>query len=314
MRRYLRGLRTVLDFTLHQLTIESLHMPLIFILLFSISVQSSLSSSLMEIPNEDQRKIKILFDYLFRNAPFAYSLYFDKPVSFSESALNQLPIGSILNHMRVDEYTKDTVQIYQPCQTCVNGWDSWEKYRDLFKIEKYIFLKGKLGDLDTIFFINKAAFKKMFTKNLDEFRNILGESITAEDLLNRIEENKIDFFDTLNRDEALLGILLGFGTHNANLFKQRELLEARIRSLACLKQSYTIQMKDQLCVLWQKLQLSSKMPETRVDLPYQVQFVGDPTNMETIYLKRKYSEEGAKLSEIYSSDTWFEQTIDQLCK
>ena len=50
--------------------------------------------------------------------------------------------------------------------------------------------------------------------NLPLFQYILGPEVTPEKLLTKLTDPNESFHNVLNENKTLIGILLGFGTHN----------------------------------------------------------------------------------------------------
>jgi hypothetical protein len=71
-----------------------------------------------------------------------------------------------------------------------------------------------------IYLIHKPEFVETFNENIDVFRASLGPHITAKKLLDEIATSQKDVFSILHFDEALLGILLGYGRENSLLYRR----------------------------------------------------------------------------------------------
>jgi len=59
---------------------------------------------------------------------------------------------------------------------------------------------------------------------------VLGHYITADMLLKRLTSHELNLMEALNHHQGLLGILLGYGTHNSLLFYNKKLLFHEIES------------------------------------------------------------------------------------
>jgi hypothetical protein len=261
------------------------------------------------IPNKDQLKIKELFNELFKYEEFAYSLFGDKPMSFSDSLLNEYSANQLLEFLSLKDYCQDALENFvEPSEIFKKRWETWKRYRNQFKLKKYLLLDKKRGDQVRIFLINIEAFKQVVNQNINLFKKNINPSISAESLLTQFEYENTDVFDILHHNEGLLGILLGFGKHNAMLFQQREELE-RKKKFGVYKLE-NIQNKLNLA--------NTRLKPLRKHDPYiiasinRVCFVADPEHYETIKLRHKYDNLNRKINEIYSRDDWFEQTLIQL--
>ena len=101
---------------------------------------------------------------------------------------------------------------------------TWKKYQHLFSGGNYLFLfeEGHEKDLCEITLINKSAFHKIFNDHKYKFVEAFGSDINSEKLLNLIVEKKSLSNTRLETREDLIGILLGYGKMNAELFQKRK--------------------------------------------------------------------------------------------
>jgi hypothetical protein len=88
--------------------------------------------------------------------------------------------------------------------------------------KKYPFVECKYGCLRHLIFINRDLFIETVNRNLPLFRYILGRTLTAESFLDALLKSGDHFYDTLKGNDALLGILLGYGTQNSLLVSREE--------------------------------------------------------------------------------------------
>ncbi len=80
----------------------------------------------------------------------------------------------------------------------------------------------------TLYVINKKQFHQVFEKNKTLFHIFLGPRITSEDILRDLAAHKSTYDElATKKNEILIGILLGYGTHNSSIHSRRfNLLEA----------------------------------------------------------------------------------------
>lgn len=118
--------------------------------------------------------------------------------------------------------------------------------------------------------------------------------------------------DILHRNEGLLGILLGFGKHNAMLFQRREdLLEKLEEKKIC--GLYNLEpIQNELQQINSKLQTLREHDFYIISSLNRVCFVADHKQQESKRIKEKYDELNVKINEIYSREDWFKQTLLQL--
>lgn len=287
-------------------------LPVLLIIYFS---DAKASPILDQVSQADRDSFKLLFDYLFKShEPFAYTLFGDKPMSFSFVASSQTTAQSTLDFIRIDEYALLLLKENDlPDEFYMQSWDKWEKNMGSLKLKNFLFLKRQLKDLPAIFLINKEAFHKVVNDHLKLFKNLLGKEIDSEKILNEIEQEGSDVYKILQQHDSLLGILLGFGKHNSILFEKRENLEKKLNHLNFI-QSYQemITIKNQVDKLWDTLKFRNDYYTSDLAMRNAIAFVADRDHPESKTLEAKYNEQSIKISEIYSKEDWFEQTVLQL--
>lgn len=264
------------------------------------------------IPLKEQFEIKKLFHYLFKEELFSFSIYGDKPISFSES-LDEYSADELLKFNSLRDYCKDIFEnMIEPTSLLRKRWETWEKYKDRFHLKKYLLLKKKIDKNEVIFFINKDVFKKTINQHIHLFKRAIREKITAKQLLTEFADENTKIFDILHKNEGLLGILLGFGPHNAMLFQQREDLENQLNIINKSGIYKSISIEKKLDVINSKLQILREHDFNIISSINQVRFVADHTHPETSKLRNKYDQLKIKINEILSNDDWFEQLLIQL--
>jgi hypothetical protein len=182
-------------------------------------------------------------------------------------------------------------------------WQTWEKYKNLFPLKHYILAKEQhhIGNYQicNIILINKKEFIKCVNKHKKLFQYKLNKQISPEQMLVDIEQGKVTFAETIQNDEALLGLLLGYGKHNAVLYEKREK-----HALISLK--------------WDSIQSNSPSLRYFGDYSYSplliksVHFVADLSHPETQLLQKKYQYLRGKISEIYSQGDFLKITLSKL--
>jgi hypothetical protein len=234
-------------------------------------------------PNEKQ-DLTELFKIFINEDQFGYTLFGDKPVSISGN-LKIIPYELLLSGSKEARYFW-------------KKWAVWKQYENQFSMSNYLLIEEPALHLDKnmtfIFLINKNAFLKTVRCHLKIFQGILGSDLTADLLLERItKENK--FLSFINYNERLLGILLGYGAHNAKLFEKRKKMLS-IRSL--------LDKEENL--------LSNQLQPFSVYGPWAiepVQFAADPGHKETQLLKKKYAKLSKELSSHFSEKRDFLEIV-----
>ena len=94
-----------------------------------------------------------------------------------------------------------------------------KKQKIIFNSKKFLFKENRIeSSFRVATFIHKDNFIKTFNENKDLFEKVLGEHVTAKSLLHEIETSERHILDIIHYDEALLGVLLGHGRENAQLY------------------------------------------------------------------------------------------------
>src|SRR5262249_19654421 len=145
---------------------------------------------------------------LVNDSHFGYTLFGDKPVS-------------IASYFKITPW-ENFIELGQCDEIFWKRWKIWEKYRDQFNIQNYLLLKENSLKVDEILIINKRNFLDTVVNYLDVFETILKKKINPKEFLSEIEQCQVSFYDSIQNNEMLLGILLGYGKHNSFLFYQRQ--------------------------------------------------------------------------------------------
>ena len=264
------------------------------------------------IPFEEQLEIKKLFHYLFKEEVFSFSIYGDKPLSFSES-LDQYSANELLTFISLKDYYQDVFENFiEPSSILRKRWEIWEKYKDRFCLKKYLLLRKKIDKNEVIFLLNKKLFEKTVNQHIDLFKKTIKKEITAQQLFIEFADENTKVFDILQKNEGLLGILLGFGSHNSMLFQKRENLESQLKIMNKFGIYKPVSIERKIDIINSKLQPLREHDFNIISSVNQIRFVADQTNPETNKLKKKYDRSKVKIDKILYRDDWFEQLLIQL--
>ena len=159
------------------------------------------------------------------------------------------------------------------------------------------------------------SIKENFNKNKDLFQKYYGQQVTIEKVIDGLmgkknydEISKIPLF----KEEELLGIALGFGRHNAELFQRREELKGTKFSLILPSpRKGFFSTAEELSYLRDHLKPTREMDDCLLRV-IGVGFVGDPDHPKTQALAKKYDLLQEKLISIFSKEDWLERVLFQL--
>ena len=252
-----------------------LYVACCFIITTNLLIAKNTREIIEEIPLEDRKILEELFSILIIDDVFGYTLFGDKPVTIG-SHFNSTPWENILELGQHDELFW-------------KKWMIWEKYQNKFHMKNYLFFKEVNSIVNEIIIINKHEFIKTINRNIQLFENILKKKINPFQLFEDINIGKYSFYDSIENHEMLLGILLGYGKHNALLLCQR----GKIFKLDCLS-SFAEYERGSL------IRLGS------------FSFMVDDKHPETKYLKNNYASLRGKISAIYANGNFLEITLTQL--
>lgn len=270
-------------------------------LLFSLIYLNAylLSENTLQVFSESEKEsIEYLFDYLFKFESFTYTLFGEKPISFEEIYPPTTNNTSIKNYSILLSYTK-------PINFLETSWNLWQSKYSKVKFKNYIFFDKKKTDHSTIILINKKAFSKTFEANKITFQLVLGKDLTEEKLLNRIIAEDFSLKESLNNHEGLLGILLGYGTHNSMLFQEKkDFLNFRNKIISPE-------------IIKNGLPENKKLSPTNksfgwVNIVQPLSFMAKNDHPETKKLIKKYSKTNSKASQFYKNHKLVDVIISKL--
>jgi hypothetical protein len=262
------------------------------------------------IPEADKEILDLFLRDLIFNNHFGYTLFGEKPISiagyFSEEPLWNL----IFFHGR-------------PKFTFESAWAKWENCAKKLPTKNYLLIREsnpRYPGLITVTLVNKRAFLATFKEHHQLFQKILGKGITGEKLLERLLSKQTGLFELLRYDEALYGILLGYGKANALAYKRRcelspwiadgELLLERPFSLYFpAPSSGFISIHEEHAFL--EGCLAPFNDHTRLNLIAPPYFLALTEDEETSLLRLKYQKTRRELSELYSKGNFLDLTFKQ---
>jgi hypothetical protein len=281
--------------------------------------QTDVKKFLSSLSSDERFLLDFFFRCLIQDDAIGYVLLGGKPMSFYSYFKPKVIIDSSrirpLDRMElfftgIDE---DNVLFHK-------GLETWKKYECLF-CGKNIFFDVFEQD-EELHFVQVSVFnKRIMEPLLDRYFHKVG-------VLDRSIEDKNSLFNLLLCDqefkerfysrEDLLGICLGYGEKNAELFQKMvnlltsmgrvgftlekpspERLKNLHNELAALEKVFTGGMNSRV----------SRRFFFNIGLGFRVNFA-DP---ETLFLKKKYAELHKKLTQTYESAAFLEKTLELIC-
>lgn len=257
-------------------------MRVIFMIIFLAFCQELFSDCVEEglkrLSVEERIYLKYFFGDLVYYDSFGHVLWFEnKPVCL---------IG-LLNKGRTS---------YRE-QLPAKGWKVWKKNEHLFPHPNFIFCEEIIAhntdSWSIISIINKKSLLNCLTQHEQLFKEILGSNFSPASFIAEVEERK-QLGPLIANDEALLGILLGFGKESSLAFKEQT-------------ESITVSEApiEYQCVLGDRPKKCPMLP---------MGFVGDPESEEVKYLLESYSAELKNLWNMYRGKDSLRLSLKKLCE
>lgn len=258
-----------------QKTLQRLICSVVFVLMlqqnaFACSVEHELHA----IPLGERVYLKHFFQQLFRYDDLGFVLFFDKPMCLAGAE-------------------KSSNSSYQE-RLFLKGWHVWEKYQDRFPHPNFLFCSDQDAVQLNLFVINKPALAACLQENETIFRSILGTAFSVQNFMHSLENGE-KLLTLIHEDEALLGIMLGYGSESAMAFKEKHLLEDGIPEWTENYQGISIGVPKK-CPL------------------YPIGFMGNPSSAEVQALKRKYTQELEQLWNLSRGKDSLRLSLQRLCQ
>ena len=263
--------------------------------------EHTLLHHIQNIPPEDRSALEGFFRILLLEEGGAYVLFGDKPVAFT--AYFHSCEWNIRSKKRWDYYSEN--------QKITNGWKTWKKYQNLFPSDHFALECRAFGDgRSEICLINRKKWVQIVQDNLTYFRSVLGGEVDPANLLNDYLEGNTALFNLFHKHHVLLGIVLGFGTQNAQLFNE-----------------YAMRLGEDPHAI---RPVPRKLPSDLVSDPYPLeslfgerrkgcQFLwlpyclADPNSLETQAIRQKYLKQRQEIHHRYTKENFLEVSLKKFC-
>lgn len=236
----------------------------------------SLKERIDSIPSGDRNTIERLFRHLIWNEQFAYTLFGSKPMTRTSI------------HRSCQFYG-----LIQPCLQALlwSDWKVWERYQHLFPSQSFALFSQSDGDWFEISLFNKTIVEKVIEKNLTLFQEKLVSKDQPKILLGNLLASRNIWKEGVNKSQALIGILFGYGFENAKSFENY----------------YTTTLKFFL-----PPPTSSQSEPMLYLLP--LPFFSSFSESETAQLQQNYAQERAAILDRYAQGNFLEITLEQLSR
>lgn len=260
--------------------------------------------ALSNIPSDEKWALDYFFRSLLLRDGGAYVLNGTKPATVGDFGAPSLREVAFFGW-----------RLFRTSVLLKRGYEIWMKYRHLFPHSNYaiLCLENKEFDRFHIVLVNKKRFACVIEENLNEFRAVLGPGMTTEALLDELAKEKQSLYQLLNDHSGLLGIILGYGKHNAWLFYQREQIESQIDTCQFLPKRFDL-MESELNALNGKFQLVDQKRKSRLLFASSPSFVFDPQHPETQELLAQYKQQRKELTEFYGNGSFLEIALRKLAE
>lgn len=222
----------------------------------------SIERTLSALPQEERKNLEYVFEHLFFFDQFSYPLFGTKPMSIA----CLLPT----NETRI-------------------GWEAWKKIAPLFCSKKFVIREYIFNGHRFALSANLDKVEEIYNNNIDLFSRSFNGRMTLEALKICLKEEN-SLFQELMRDDICLGVLLGYGRRNSELFANNKKISKEKRfPLESFSIGHPI-----------FYYFSAVMP---------VYFACDPNSEETKDLKKRYKTERANIVDMAKRDKLFTRML-----
>lgn len=283
---------------------------ILLVALCSVSSSYSCGQGLPSASTAELLYLEPILRKLFVDDDFSFTLFGNKPMSFTGIPCSE-PHDSLGEVLSKESRTR--------------SYRLFEDWVLSLPTEHYHFILNREQDAVMVYLLNKRCFLKVVQDNIDLFKKELGPDVTPEGLLNSFQHDSRSVFEILKYREGLLGILLGYGRHNAMLFQRREDLigplsgyrgEVAPPSYHLMRQPKEVTAHQQeLEGIEEHLRSFSEDMEDPVLMPIRLPgFGADHDDEETKALEKEYKKVLPKILEAYSGQSLVQAIQEQMHK
>jgi hypothetical protein len=181
--------------------------------------KQEITRKLHSLPAEEKFFLEAFFRTLISTDNGSYVLFGDKP-------------ASLMVYREWQSYDPHPISRF-PSRTDFSperkGFKIWQKYQHLFPSKSYIIVKitSCFSDhLAATFLIHKERLLKNLCQHFSDFQSAFPQFKSSECLLDALLTDPSILRQICSKHELLLGIILGFGKENAELFERKKEIDA----------------------------------------------------------------------------------------
>ena len=271
-------------------------------ILLCLGLMFSVKADIHNIPQQDLKNVKYLFERLIDGHDFSYTIFGSKPMALADFCL-EIPSG-------LSPYKWIRSQIFTFKRR--TSLKTWYKCRNEFNLKDFIFLDEEKDLISclVIILINKNNMLRILHEHESIFKKELGDSFTPESFLEKLEKRELSLAQATHKSQKLLGIMLGYGVRNATLFQERFDLQEEIekRKKANLLEDETLAVK--LNAIESQVGCFSELDAEAVIHP--LYFLADISHPETSSLKQQYEQERMHIIEMRKKHNFMDLVLKRL--
>ena len=281
--------------------------------------QMGIKKFLSSLPLDERFLLEFFFRCLIQEDAIGYTLLGGKPMSFYSYMRPKI----LINSFRIQPL--DRVELFfagmdNRDALFHKGLEIWKKYEHRF-CGKNIFFDVFEEDQELHFaqvsVFNKRLMVPLFDRYFHKFIKLDPSIKDKEFLFNRLLQDQ-KFKEKFYSREDLLGVCLGYGEKNAELFQKMATL---LTSMGRLGFTLEKPSSDRLRSLEEELTALERVFVGGIHTPVSRKFffnigLGFRANFsdpETLFLQKKYAELHKKLTRAYEGRVFLEKTLELIC-
>ncbi len=274
--------------------------------------QTQPSEFVSTLAQDDRFALEFFFRRLIQEDSIGYVLLGEKPMGF-HSYLKPKTIVNSYHSQPIKWVDLFFFGFDNRDALFEKGLKIWKEHEHKF-CGKNIFFNITEEDEELHFVYVSVINKRLILPLLDQYSHKLGISFqNSESLFNALlhdQQFKKKFY---SRDD-LLGICLGYGERNADLFQKRSKLLTSMGRLGFTLESPSpncLKRLEEECAILEKSMVRIKDHRSRKFLfSVGVGFCADATSPETPLLQKKYASLHKRLTQVYDCPDFLEKTLE----